>query len=122
MGQQVVTAAQVNGTWRDPSGEFRIWALGKQRLRVEFSGIYVYQTSGGPIANLGEARGVALIEKETAIFKPEGTNDRCTITMIFKRKRLLVEEVGECGFGRHVNSRGEYRRVNNRKPKFGAKH
>jgi hypothetical protein len=27
-----VTAAQVNGTWKTKGGEFRIWALGKQRL------------------------------------------------------------------------------------------
>lgn len=26
-----VSAAQVNGTWKTTSGEFKIWALGKQR-------------------------------------------------------------------------------------------
>ena len=39
-GQGIVTAAQVNGTWRSKNGEFKVWALGKQRLRVEFSGTY----------------------------------------------------------------------------------
>jgi hypothetical protein len=116
----VVTATQVNGTWRTKGGEFRIWAMGKQRLRVEFSGIYVYQTSGGPIANLGEARGIATITGATADFKPEGTNGQCTITMTFKRGRLSVNEIGECNFGRHVTSRGDYRKVSSRKPRFGA--
>ena len=50
-----VTAAQVNGTWKTKSGEFKVWALGKQRLQVEFSGVYEYKTSQGPMANEGEA-------------------------------------------------------------------
>ena len=32
-----VTAAQVNGTWATPAGEFKIWALDHHHLRVEFS-------------------------------------------------------------------------------------
>src|SRR5882724_2869963 len=39
-----VTAAQVNGTWKTEGGEFKIWALGKQRLQVEFSGVYECKT------------------------------------------------------------------------------
>ena len=27
-----VTAVQVNGTWKTKGGEFKLWALGKQRL------------------------------------------------------------------------------------------
>jgi hypothetical protein len=118
---RVVTAQQVDGTWRCKGGEFRIWSVGKRRLRVEFSGIYEYQTPGGPIANLGEARGNASIDGVSAVFKPNGTADRCTITMTFKHGRLLVVEVGECGFGKHVSSNGVYRRVSSRKPKFGKK-
>ena len=34
-----VTAAQVNGTWKTKYGEFKIWALGKQRLQIDFSGV-----------------------------------------------------------------------------------
>jgi len=33
---QIVTAAQVNGTWQSKFGTFRRLALGKQRLTVEF--------------------------------------------------------------------------------------
>jgi len=67
-----VTAAEVNGTWKTKSGEFKIWALGKQRLQVEFSGVYEYKTAQGPMANEGEGRGIATIKGETASFKPEG--------------------------------------------------
>src|SRR4029453_18070744 len=57
-----VTAAQVNGTWKTKGGEFKIWALGKQRLQVEFSGVYEYKTAQGPMANEGEGSGIAMIE------------------------------------------------------------
>ena len=30
--EKSVTAAQVNGTWKTKGGEFKTWALGKQRL------------------------------------------------------------------------------------------
>jgi len=32
-----VTATQVDGTWKKKGGEFRIWALGKQRLCLRHS-------------------------------------------------------------------------------------
>jgi hypothetical protein len=67
-----VTAAQVNGTWKTKGGEFKIWALGQQRLQVEFSGVYEYKTPEGPSANTGEGSGIATIQGDTAIFKPEG--------------------------------------------------
>src|SRR5215467_15247143 len=35
---QIVTAAQINGTWRYRHNEFKIWALSHQKLKVEFSG------------------------------------------------------------------------------------
>lgn len=54
-----VTAAQVNGTWKAKWGEFKIWALGHQRLQIEFSGVYEYKTPQGPSANTGEGSGIA---------------------------------------------------------------
>ena len=78
-----VTAAQVNGTWKTKGGEFKIWALGKQRLQVEFSGVYEYKTPQGPMANEGEGSGIATIEGDTAIFKPEGSEEECQITLKF---------------------------------------
>jgi len=32
-----VTATQVDGTWKKKGGEFRVWALGKQRLCLRHS-------------------------------------------------------------------------------------
>jgi len=78
-----VTAAQVNGTWKTKGGEFKIWALGKQRLQVEFSGVYEYKTPQGPMANEGEGSGIATIEGDTAIFKPGGSEEECQITLKF---------------------------------------
>jgi hypothetical protein len=43
------------------SAEFKLWALGKQRLQVEFSGVYQYQTPKGLMANEGEGSGIATI-------------------------------------------------------------
>lgn len=116
----VVTAAQVNGTWSSKRGIIRVWALGKQRLRVEFYGLYEYNTPAGPIANLGEARGMAEIEGDTAILKPDEMDNRCTIKLQFVGQRLLVSQDGECGFGKHVTATGEYRKTSRRKPKFGT--
>ena len=31
-----LTATRVNGTWRLKNNEFKVWALGQQRLQIEF--------------------------------------------------------------------------------------
>src|SRR5205085_10804106 len=117
--QTVVTAAQVNGTWRLRNNEFKIWALGHQKLRVEFSGTYEYNSPQGPTANMGEGSGIATIEGDTAIFKPDGAEDECKITMKFTGGRLVVTQESICGFGHNVTADGTYRRVSSRKPRFG---
>ena len=85
--EKSVTAAQVNGTWKTKYGEFKIWALGKQRLQIEFSGVYEYKTPQGPTANEGVGSGVATIEGDTAIFKPEGAEEECQITLKFTARQ-----------------------------------
>jgi hypothetical protein len=110
---RIVTAAEVNGTWSGDSGEIKVWALGRQRLKVEYSGTY---ESGG-IANTGEARGIAYIAEDTAIFEPPGTRD-CRITMRFARARLDVTQAGECGFGLNVTAEGVYRKKSRSRPRF----
>lgn len=114
----VVTAAQVNGTWRNKSGEFKVWALGQQKLNVEFTGTYEYKTSAGVMANVGGGRGIARIEGDTAVFKPEGRGAGCQITMKFAEGKLSVEQNGLCDFGRGVSATGTYRKATNRKPQF----
>src|SRR6476619_2418891 len=72
--EKIVTAGEVNGTWQDRGKNrdnvLKIWALGQQRLKVEFVGIYLYKTPSGPMANDGSGSGIARIEGDTAIFKP----------------------------------------------------
>lgn len=77
-----VTAAQVNGTWRSGKNEFKIWALGRQRLQIQFSAVYEYKTGNGErTANTGEGTVVAKIEGNTVTFKPDGAEDECKITL-----------------------------------------
>lgn len=117
--QKVVTAAQVNGTWETRDGTFKILALGKQRLKVQFSGIYPYKLPDGTdMANMGDGEGIAMIEGNQATFKPEGAEEGCAIKMKFTRGKLVVEQEGYCGFGHNVSAAGTYRRTSSRKPKF----
>jgi len=116
--EKSVTAAQVNGTWKTKYGEFKIWALGHQRLQVEFSGVYEYKTAQGPTANTGEGSGIATIKGDTAIFKPEGAEEECRITLKFTGGKLVVMQTGICGFGNNVTATGTYKKVSGKKPKF----
>lgn len=116
--QTIVTAAQVNGTWETKTGTFKILALGNQRLKIEFQGFYEYKTEYGPMANIGEGRGIAFIEGDTAIFKPEDANETDQITLKFTKGRLIVTQEGSCGFGLNVTAAGTYRKVSSQKPKF----
>ena len=113
-----VTSAQVNGTWKTKTGEFKIWALGQQRLQIEFSGTYEYRSPEGPTANEGQGSGIARIEGDTAVFKPEGAEDDCKITLKFAHGKLVVTQTGNCGFGHNVTAAGTYKRVSSSKPKF----
>lgn len=118
-GQNIVTAAQVNGTWRYKSNTLKVWALGQQKLRVEFLGTYEYKTAGELMANTGSGSGVARIEGDTAIFRPEDADEECKIIMRFTEGKLIVEQEGECGFGHNVSATGTYRKISRGKPKFG---
>jgi hypothetical protein len=115
---QRVTATQVNGTWRTKGGEFKIWALGKQRLQVEFFGVYEYTIAQGRTANEGEGSGIAAIQADTAIFRPEGAEEECQITLKFTDGKLTVTQTGICGFGHNVSAEGTYKKVSSKKPKF----
>jgi hypothetical protein len=119
-GDKSVTAAQVNGTWQRKSGEFKVWALGQQRLQIEFSGVYEYKTPEGPSANTGEGSSIATIEGDSAIFKPEGAEQECRITLKFTGGKLLVTQTGICGFGHNVTAVGTYKKVSAKKPKFDS--
>lgn len=121
LAQKDVTAAHVNGTWKYRQNEFKIWALGDQKLQIEFSGVWEHKTGNGePTANTGEGRGVAKIEGDIAIFKPDGAEDECKITLKFAGGKLVVSQNGICGFGFNVTAAGTYKKVSSRKPKFDS--
>ena len=117
---RVVSASQVNGTWRSKDGEFKILALGKQRLRVEFFGVHEYRVNGVLTASIGEGSGIATIDGDTATFRPYEQEPECVITMKFAGGKMVVVQQGFCGFGINVSASGTYRRVSARKPTFDS--
>jgi len=115
--QQIVTAAQANGVYRYYQSEFRILALGHNKLKVQFDGIYI-TASKSP--NMGYAMGEATIDGNIATFKPPDT-EGCEITLVFLPGKLKVNQDGSdaaCGFGHNVYATGTYRKIRSGKPKF----
>ena len=114
---KVVTAAQVNGVYRYYKSEFRVLALGHNKLKVQFDGIYMTLAKS---PNMGYAMGEATIEGNVAIFVPPDTQG-CKITMTFLPGKLVVKQNGDdatCGFGHNVYSTGTYKKIRSGKPKF----
>jgi hypothetical protein len=114
---KVVTAAQANGVYRYYQSEFRILALGHNKLKVQFDGIYM-TVSKSP--NMGYASGEAIIAGNVATFVPVDTQG-CKITMTFLPGKLKVTQDGsdaDCGFGHNVYATGIYRKIRSGKPKF----
>ena len=114
---KVVTAAQANGIYKYYDNEFRILALGHNKLKVQFSGVYHTLSKS---VNMGEATGEATIEGNAATFIPEDTQG-CKITLTFLPGKLVVKQDGDdatCGFGHNVNAAGTYRKIRSGKPKF----
>ena len=115
--RRIVTADQVNGLYRYRDSEFRILALGPNKLKVQFNGERMTRY-GYP--NLGEALGEATIEGNVATFVP-GDTTKCKITMTFLTNRMEVTQEGsdaDCGFGHNVMATGTYRRIKGGRPRF----
>ena len=116
---QIVTAAQANGVYRSYKSEFRILALGHNKLKVQFDGVY---TTLAKSITMGYAMGEAHIEGNVATFKPPDF-EQCVITIVFLPGKLRVTQDGsdsDCGFGHNVNAAGTYRKIRGGKPKFEA--
>lgn len=121
--RDAVSGKEVTGTFENPQGStFEILALGKNKLKVKFEGIYPYEVNGMATANLGEANGIAVIEADTARFKPEGFEKACLITLVFTQpgemKATQQGDAPDCGFGRGVSAAGTYRKTGSAKPSF----
>jgi len=115
--QKIVTAAQANGVYRYYQSEFRILALGHNKLKVQFDGVYPTLAKS---VNLGYAMGEATIDGNIATFKPPNF-EQCVITIVFLPGKLKVTQQGDdadCGFGHNVNAAGTYRKIRGGKPKF----
>ena len=115
---KIVTAAQANGVYSSYDNEIRILALGKNKLKVQFDG--VYHTISKSV-NTGTASGEATIEGNVAVLELTEWGP-CKITMVFlPRNRLKVTQEGDspdCGFGHNVRADGTYRKIRSGKPKF----
>ncbi len=105
-----LSSNEVNGTWTNKHGEFRIWAINPSRLQIEFSGTNDINT--------GEANGHALLENDTATFKPDNADEDCRITLQFAHDKVVVRQEGNCGFGLNVSAAGTYKRTSSKKPAF----
>lgn len=115
----IVTAAQVNGTWSDNVNTFKILALGKGRLKVQFDGTYAYRTPDGEeMANIGTYSGVVKIDGVVATITMPDDDPECRIVMTFTGGKMEVTQAGICGFGHNVNASGTYVRTSRRKPRF----
>jgi hypothetical protein len=114
----VVTAAQANGVYSSYDNQIRILALGKNKLKVQFDGIYHTISKS---VNTGYASGEATIEGNVAVLELREWGP-CKITMVFLRgNRLKVTQEGDspdCGFGHNVRADGTYRKIRSGKPKF----
>lgn len=116
--RRVVTAAQINGVYKSRGNDFRVLALGHNKLKVQFNGEWMTRF-GYP--NIGEAIGEATIDGNIAVFIP-GDTTKCKITMNFlPPNKMIVHQEGsdaECGFGHNVMADGTYRRVKAGRPKW----
>ena len=115
---KVVTAAQVNGVWRSYENYFSILALGQNKLKVQFEG--VYHTIAKSV-NTGDLLAEATIEGNVATLVPEDFKE-CKITLTFLPGKLVVKQNDDdCGFGHNVRSDGTYKRIKTGKPKFDVR-
>src|SRR5205809_5874765 len=115
--RQVVTATQANGVYRYYKSEFRILALGHNKLKVQFNGIYMTLAKS---PNMGYAMGEATIEGNVATFVPPDTQG-CKITITFLPGKIVVKQDGsdaDCGFGHNVYATGTFSKIRSGKPKF----
>ena len=113
-----VTAREANGVYSSYDNTIRILALGNNKLKVQFDGVYHTMSKS---VNTGSASGEATIVDNVAVFElPEF--GQCKITMVFlRRSRLKVTQEGDspdCGFGHNVRADGTYRKIRSGKPKF----
>jgi hypothetical protein len=50
--------------------------------------------------NAPEGHGIAMIQDDTAIFKPDGADADCRITLKFAGRSFVVTQTSACNFGK----------------------
>jgi hypothetical protein len=75
-------------------------------------------TKENPARCAGDGHGIATIQGNTAIFRPDGADVDCQITLKFKRHNLVIAQTGRCDFGKYANVDGTYKKVSTSKPIF----
>ncbi len=124
--RKAVSAAEVTGTFRltsdsGRSSEFKILALGKGNLKVEFFTALKLGPNGDARGNTASGIGVAIINGDSATFTPDGQEpDACNITIKFvKLGQIKITQEGGCGFvSDTISTEGTYKRTSAAKPKF----
>ena len=111
------------GTYELKSGgavnEISIQELEGNKLRVELYASYEYKVNGNLNANVGEAKGIATFNGNTAVLLPE-EREGCEIALKFSGNKIIVKPKNEfknCGFGMNVTAQGTYTKVSS-KPDF----
>lgn len=113
-------AKSLTGTYSNRRGEFKIQALGVNRLHVRFDGTYPYKVNNELTANTGTGDGMTTLKGNVAIFVPTETQG-CSISLTFVRQKLIAKQTGsdaDCGFGHNVTADGTYTKRSGRPPRF----
>lgn len=124
--RSAVSGSEVTGTFTltsdsNRTSQFKIVALGKGDLKVEFSTALNLGSDGNPRGNTGTGSGKATISGNIAIFAPDGQeSDQCSMTIVFvKLGQIKVAQDGDCGFiNDMISTEGIYKRTSAVKPKF----
>lgn len=121
-----VSGAEVTGTFStggEAANEVKILALGKGKLKVEFSLIYVRVLEDGEeIAYTGNPSGIADIVGDEAVLQLREDDNVCMIRIHFVEPgKIEVSENGDCAGlvgGMNVTSEGTYSKISNARPVF----
>lgn len=128
-------AKMSNGTWENsyttrvkgkPSygldQAWSIWALDNRNLQVQFDGTYFYSDPGGaPTANTGFTSGIATLDGNVAILRPDEFDAGCRFVLTFKNKTLAVSQKNCEGlFGMRVHAVGAYKKTSSKRPVFST--
>lgn len=121
-GRPTVQAKTLTGTYelvadnKHRKNTIKVLAVSSNELKIKFEGLWEYTFKGEPIANVGEAEGVVVLEGNFATLRPE-SKFPCSISFKFLPKNKLTVN-SDCEFGQHVNASGQYIRRSKKPPVF----